>query len=172
MKNNKGFMLAEVVVTSTIVLTSLISLYITFNKLYNNYEIRSNYYDVDGIYAIKNMINNLIDNDDLNKKLKGITNINPTFSIIKDKDCYDATNTKCDRLQGAYNINNMYIAAFEQKAIDNIKSNTNNQTFKDYLEFIKNHYNLNDKTKYNYLFIVEYQKNNDDKYYYSSLGVG
>ena len=60
MKNNKGFMLAEVVVTSTIVLTSLISLYITFNKLYNNYEIRSNYYDVDGIYAIKNMINNLI----------------------------------------------------------------------------------------------------------------
>ena len=57
MKNNKGFMLAEVVVTSTIILTALISFYTTFNNLYRRYEIHTKYYDIDGVYAIKELGN-------------------------------------------------------------------------------------------------------------------
>ena len=47
MKNNKGFMLAEAIITSTIVLTTLVGLYANFMKLYNVYKIRDTYYDID-----------------------------------------------------------------------------------------------------------------------------
>ncbi len=36
MKNNKGFMLVEVIVTSTIIVTAMIGLYTSFNKIYKN----------------------------------------------------------------------------------------------------------------------------------------
>ena len=85
-KNNKGFMLAEVVITSTIILTALVSLYVTFNKLYSNYNTRNSYYNIDGFYAIKGMINYLIDsgklNEILNDQEKGYKD--GKFYFIKD----------------------------------------------------------------------------------------
>ena len=35
MKNNKGFMLAEVIITATVIITALVSLYATYNSLTN-----------------------------------------------------------------------------------------------------------------------------------------
>ena len=186
MKNNKGFMLAEVVVTSTVVLTTLIGLYVSFNKLYKNYDIRSTYYDIDGIYAIKSITNILLDNEDLNTILNKFTSSNST-AIIENSTCKYGNidgNTKCTDLQSEYYIQNLYITTYDKPAVNSLKTKVSNQTFKDYLNFVEKKYNLNNNytaptstiesdtaNKYNYLFIIEYKKN-DDKYYYASLGLG
>ena len=184
MKNNKGFMLAEAVITSTIVLTTLIGLYTTFSRLYNLYNIRTTYFDIDGVYAIKGMIDNLIDNNKMNSTLQQV-NTNNYSQLISKKVCSSAnTNTNyCNSLQKLYNIENMYIIQYKKDKVTNLKNQDINQTFKDYLDYISNYYsfvdsNADDTTDnkvnvddgYKYLFVVEY-KNGED-YYYSSLGLG
>ena len=63
-RNNKGFMLVEVIVTSTIVVTTMILLYSSFNKLSNNYKTKNSYYNLDATYATKEMINSMLKSDD------------------------------------------------------------------------------------------------------------
>ena len=65
-KNRKGFMLVEVVITSTVVLTALVFFYTQFDKLYIKYNERNNYHDVDGLYATKEVINYMITNTNHN----------------------------------------------------------------------------------------------------------
>ena len=54
-KNNKGFMLAEVVIVSAVLITTLVSLYAGFAKVYKAYEERSSFFDTDSIYALKSI---------------------------------------------------------------------------------------------------------------------
>lgn len=185
MKNNKGFMLAEAVITSTIVLTTLIGLYATFSRLYNLYNIRTTYFDIDGVYAIKGMIDNLIDNNKMNSTLQQLNN-NDYSQLISKTSCSvnSSVNTNyCNSLKELYNIENMYTIKYNKNAVTSLKNQNINQTFKDYLDYISNYYsfvdsNANDSTDnkinaddgYKYLFVVEY-KNGED-YYYSSLGLG
>ena len=157
MKNNKGFMLAEVVVTSTIVLTTLISLYATFTKLYTKYETNSKYFDIDGIYAIKAVLNTKLESGDLNNIIK-TTNTNNYASLLT---------TNVDSIKDTYNIENMYIV--KKSNLDTLKEHVLNNTFKDYLEYMKKYYKTSDNN-YNYYIVAEYK--NNDKYYYSSLKLG
>lgn len=184
MKNNKGFMLAEAVITSTIVLTTLIGLYATFSRLYNLYNIRTTYFDIDGVYAIKGMIDNLIDTNKMNDVLYNLNN--NFYNLIKQGQCINSINVRdgyCNSLIDLYKIENMYIIKYNKSAVTSLKNQNINQTFKDYLDYISNYYsfvdsNANDSTYnkinaddgYKYLFVVEY-KNGED-YYYSSLGLG
>ena len=160
MKNNKGFMLAEVVVTSTVILTSLISLYITFNKLYKNYEIRSRYYDIDGYYVTKEIIELLINNN-INNYLP-LTTENYKELSIDNQDLKNEINS----IISAYQIQQIYVTKYTSTSLDNLKNSSINNTFKDYLE---KYYNYNDN-KYSYLFIIEYKNEND--YYYANIGLG
>ena len=165
-------MLAEAIITSTIVLTTLVGLYANFMKLYNVYKIRDTYYDIDGVYAIKNAIDAMIDDGSLAGTLAETlvlnTNCNP---IIKNDKCDVSNNNYCSFLKGTYSIKNMYVVKYDKDSIAKLKKQVLNQTFKDYLNYIEKYYNFNmdDDNKYSYLFVVEYQKN--EKYYYSSLGV-
>ena len=185
MKNNKGFMLAEAVITSTIVLTTLIGLYTTFSRLYNLYNIRTTYFDIDGVYAIKGMIDNLIITNKMNEMLSNLTS-NDFYNLIKNKQCLnniDIRDGYCNSLIDLYKIENMYIIKYKKDAVTNLKKQNINQTFKDYLDYISDYYsfadsNVNDPTDnkinvddgYKYLFVVEYKNGKD--YYYSSLGLG
>ena len=164
MKNNKGFMLAEVVVTSTVVLASLISLYTTFNRLYNKYNTRLTYFDIDGSYINKGMIDYLIRNGKLNEYLKNNINTNNNIkNYLNDDDYFNA-------LKDTYNIENMYIIEYNTSAINGLKNTDINETFKDYCDFMKKYYKLDNNNEYNYLIVTEYK--NNDKYYYSSMGIG
>ena len=62
-KNNKGFMLVEVIITSTVVITTLVAFYTNFEKLYKKYNENNNYHDIDGLYATKEVINYFIKDD-------------------------------------------------------------------------------------------------------------
>ena len=168
-------MLAEAIITSTIVLTTLVGLYANFMKLYNVYKIRDTYYDIDGVYAIKNAIDAMIDDGSLAGTLV-LDNYNYNLIINNNNNICTVSNNNnnyCNFLKGTYSIKNMYVVKYNKDSIETLKEQTQtlNQTFKDYLNYIEKYYNFNmdDDNKYSYLFVVEYQKN--QKYYYSSLGV-
>ena len=59
--NNKGFMMAELVVVSAIVLVALSGLYVSYNKIFSIYNKRINYYDIATLYEL----GNIRDNNDL-----------------------------------------------------------------------------------------------------------
>ena len=58
-KRSKGFMLVELIVTSTIIVATMIGLYASFTKIYTIYQTKNNYYHIDGIYATKEMTKNI-----------------------------------------------------------------------------------------------------------------
>lgn len=162
-------MLAEAIITSTIVLTTLVGLYANFMKLYNVYKIRDTYYDIDGVYAIKNAIDAMIDDGSLAGTLALNTN---NYKLIINNNCIVSNNMSyCNFLKKTYSIENMYVVKYNETSINELKKVVNLKTFKDYLNYIEKYYNFNmdEDNKYSYLFVVEYQKN--QKYYYSSLGV-
>ena len=59
LKKSKGFMLAEVVVSSTVVLVALVTLYASFTRVYNRYKTVDRYFNIDGLYAIRSMVNEI-----------------------------------------------------------------------------------------------------------------
>ena len=75
--NNKGFMMAEVIVTCSIVVITLVGLFTSYNKTYLRYKERSNYYNVDNAYACNYIKDLLIENNILN-------NYNITSVIVVD----------------------------------------------------------------------------------------
>ena len=50
--NNKGFMMAEVIVVASIVLLALVGFYTSYNKIISLYNKRVNYYDIDTLYDL------------------------------------------------------------------------------------------------------------------------
>lgn len=50
--NNKGFMMAEVVVVSSIIIVALVGLYTSYNKIFSIYNQRLNYYDISTLYQL------------------------------------------------------------------------------------------------------------------------
>ena len=108
-KNNKGFMLAEVVVTATLLLAIMISLYFTFNKIYARYNNVTNYKNIDGMYAIENVIEYMYTGE-------GENNINNILKMEEQNYKYIIQNGNCNllvdycnKLKGTYNINNLLI---------------------------------------------------------------
>lgn len=164
-------MLAEAIITSTIVLTTLVGLYANFMKLYNVYKIRDTYYDIDGVYAIENTIDWLISN---NKLVSIIPDNNINYRLLVGNNSCSIKQEFCNLLKKSYKVKNMYIMSFKKQDIESLISGVDNKTFKDYLNFVLKYYNFNtdEDDNYSYLFVVEYQKNdNDVRYYYSSLGL-
>lgn len=159
-KNNKGFMLAEVVITSTIVMTAMISLYFTFNKLYARYNTLTTYKNIDGMYAIENIIDDLIEDQNIN-----IILATKNGKIIANGNCQVSTNY-CNETQEAYNIENMYMVKMNNTQIDNLKTGAN-ATLQDYLDYTKKYYKFDGN---HYLIILEYK--NGDEFNYSSMELG
>ena len=53
--NNKGFMMAEVVIVASIVMVTLVGFYTSYNKIISLYNQRINYYDVATLYELANI---------------------------------------------------------------------------------------------------------------------
>ena len=147
--NNKGFMMTEVVVVSVIVLSVLVTMYVSYGKLFTGFKEKINYYNPDSIYKLANVRDAMIKDGTLNTLIKEYT------STIKiDSYC----KWLCNELKST---NNIYISNYG----DLKKINNTNQTFKDYIAFLEN----NIENKNNYYLIIETEVYNN--YYYSYLEV-
>ena len=133
MRNNKGFMLAEVVIVSTIVTSVIVSLYTGFNRVYKFYNERSHYYDIDGLYALKTISDLLLEEE----KLNGYHYL-PTNGVIDDN--YFTNKDLISNLKTNYNIQNIYFKSCQATGFPS----DINPTMEDY---INNFLNGNFKVK-------------------------
>ena len=196
-KNNKGFMLAEAIISGTIIITSMILLYQTFNRIYVKYQEKNNYYSIDAVYATKEMIANLMDNN-FSKTINNITSKSNHYILVADgicqssnidhegntisisgleKFCNNDENSKS--INKIYNINNMIITEYDKTVLEELKNKlsnntelTINQTFKEYIDFVIGYYGVsNHDTQYTYIVLTEI-KDDKNNYYYANLGIG
>lgn len=168
----KGFMLAEVIIVSVIMITVLVTMYIGLNNVASAYDTRNRYYDVDCLYAaievnnvlLKNysgIINQTIQNDEV-RTLSDEVSDQDVLDVISFKQFY---NTKVND-----NIN-FYLTPYDKdKVLELINLDSNKstkETFDDYLKYLSGNLDFNDG--YDYMIIAERIDNNniDDCYYYA-----
>ena len=190
-KNNRGFMLIEVIITSTVVLTGMVLLFSTFNSLYSKYKSRENYHDIDTFYATKEMIDYLMENDFtdfINQNLYE----NESVFLIENGHCKDSSNTFCNKLQELYGIENMIFTTYDKQNLENLKTGKDtdgasigikiqNETFRDYIDYVINYYNIQNeninatnserKNEYTYFFLTEAKNTDTDLYTYASIAI-
>lgn len=177
-KNNKGFMLAETVVAGTVVLTSMVVLYSTFNRIYSLYKEKMNYYNVDAIYATKEVVHGFM-KEDFGEVINTIFEGSTYFKLIDKNNCYSTIDGKviinenfCKRLNEVYGVNNIIVTEYDKTTLEKVMNDiTLNQSFKDYINYVIGYYGVsNHDTKYSYLVLTEIKDGSN--YYYANLGIG
>lgn len=168
-KNNKGFMLVEVIVTSTVIVTAMIGLYSSFNKLYINYNIKNSYYDIDALYATKTMFNEFLNKNDVNSVISNIFD-NANFGyLIQNGECKDVVSI-CENIKSLYKVKNMIIIEYDKEILMKFKTENLNETFKEYIDYVISYYGvLSEDNEYSYLLLTELENNNT--YGYANMRV-
>ena len=113
--NNKGFMMAEVVVVSAVVLVTLTGLYLSYNKILSIYNQRVNYFDTTALYRLAYIRDT--NYEDI------ITNKTPDWNSITN-----GTET----LEKVYYVDKNLLTNGIPNSIGSV-----NKTFTDYVEYLK-----------------------------------
>ena len=172
--NCKGFMMAEVIIVSTVILSTLVGLYTIFNKMYIVYTERSYYYNIDAIYAGESIYNYLINNEKLTSLVKTINDSNSYYDIISidteqnNRICNEEliSETLCNTLGNTYSIKRVILTKYNKDYIEKIENQDAKLT--DYINYIKTNLNFNDtddnNDKFSYIIITDLE--NDDNQYF------
>ena len=91
--NNKGFMLTETLVVSTLIVSILIYLYLQFTNVYNNYQNSFIYNTPDALYNCNNIKTFLI-NDNIENIIKNENLTNNYYVDLKTYTNYNENNYK------------------------------------------------------------------------------
>ncbi len=180
--NNKGFMMAEVIIVSAIIITTMVSLYAGFNRVYSTYNERNTFFSSDGIYALKTFEDFYINEQIMNK----IANSLITNDYIDLTNCDNTTyyqtayqKTLCNQIKNQYKINKIIATTYDLSKIDatinNIDTNEEyNETLKDYLEYYYNNEEIQ-TANFSYLFFVELitsdSESDEPTYSYANLKI-
>ena len=150
--NRKGFMMAEVVVVSAVVLMTLSTLYISYNKIYSLYRSRLNYNDISTLYRLAYYRDCFFYGSPVLRE--------ETISI-------DKTNLGDDYIDGdslfmVYNNKNKKL---DSNAIDSFNPN---QTYKDYVKYLSDSVDFSNS---DYVMLIEQcdTNNSNCKYAYLEL---
>lgn len=153
-RNNKGFMLAEVVIVSAILITTLTSLYAGFARVYKAYEERSSFFDIDSIYALKNIEDTLIDNMEFNNIIKTIDANNYVYYNNEELISDNYINSYLKSIMTNYNIEYFYITEYSMYGINKIINIDNsNIVFNDFLIYLEK--NLVFDGNYGYILLAK-----------------
>ena len=147
-KDNRGFMMAEVVIVSAILITTIVGLYAGFASVYQAYEARSDYYDVDSLYALKNLEDFLIDEFIFNN-LVSVNNF--TYVEINTDTVSDEYQKKyLEEFFDNYNVDKIFLAVNTTTALNSI---TSSDEMEDYIDFVVSEID----TSYKYILMLETQ---------------
>lgn len=158
--NNKGFMMAEVIIVSAVAIIIMVSMYESSSKMIKLYEVRDNYYNVDTIYATGYVYNYLIDNYKINDYLIELESNSSLASIDlaqKDDDYINDIILKFD-------LNKVLLV--KNSLIDNVSSDSSlKKTMRTYLDGYVSNNIINNN---GYSIVIERKKNgsSSDYYYY------
>lgn len=144
--NKKGFMMAEVVVVSSIVLVAIIGLYTAYNKIYKTYNTRLNYYDVTTLYRLGYYRDILIENNKINETINEVNEENKAIVIYTTNGFENIFNLP-DSEKPNYITDSVYLVPTiaskkipnkKEVADDALKNHNVNLTFNEYLSFLSN----------------------------------
>lgn len=155
--NRKGFMLAEVVVSASVVAVVLVTMYIGINRMTAAYDKRNRYYDLDA-QQVAMEVNDLLKRDSEQNNFTSLTN---NYYSLEDIEVNYSKLKEVFNSLGE-NINTYYVK--NKDGFNNIKNSNINQSFKDYLDYFISKTNFDEN--YSYFIVVELKKN-DDYYYYT-----
>ena len=130
MKNNKGFMMAEVVVVSSIVMVIMATMFISYNKLLSAYKTRLTYYDTNTLMALGYYRDLLIENG----KLNTIISSNFTTINLNTSGYLGTVKANANYNDRVYMVKNN-MTNITSNALDSQGSAISN-TFKDYIKYL------------------------------------
>ena len=146
-------MLVEVIIVTVVVATIMTSLYVAFNKLYTAYDVKNKYNNIDGIYALKLIKDDLVDNMELNTL---INNTSTYSELINPNDSSYIANVFTE-----YKINKLYL--IKTSDISSFKTISDiNQTFKDYIDYLVTKEIINNS---DYLLVLEITVDTENEIY-------
>lgn len=154
---NKGFMMAEVVVVSVIVATSLVVLYTSTNRLTTAFNLRNRYHDLDALNLAIAVNDKLIKDGTINTIIKDYSAININDNVSNIKNLYDSYND-------GNGVNTYFIK--NNNGIDISSLTGVRNTTKDYFDYLKKNISVDD----NYYIVSEICITEDNCFYYG-LGV-
>lgn len=157
--NNKGFMLAEVIISASVIIVTLVSLYAGFARVYKAYEIRSTYYDADSVYALKTISDYFIDEMVFNSYISSINNTNKYVEFKKNESPSNKIDAFINKMIENYNFN-FYLTRYNSDYLESIESISSD--LKEYIDFLDSD-KVIDNSNYKYIFISE---TNDGRFSY------
>lgn len=131
--NDKGFMLAEIIIVSAILAMALVGLFATFSKMFLDYEDRGQYESIDAIYASRSIA----------KYYKNST-----------EDYYEEIKNDYTKKN---HVVHSYILKYDDDAIKELLNDTNTtlkEGYREYLKYLKNNLDFNDHSCY-YFIVTE-----------------
>lgn len=150
-------MMAEVIVVSAVIMTTLVALYTSYNKIFSIYEQRVKYYDVTTLYELAFIRDNDMYISSVDGTVKQDTN---KLVIIEDKYIKD--------IEGISNINdkiyNRNIFYVNKDSIKNIDKSKIYKTYQEYIEYLSGSIDWNkqyDGCGFEYILIMERCKVSD-----------
>ena len=158
--NNKGFMLAEVIISASVIIVTLVSLYAGFARVYKAYEIRSTYYDADSVYALKTISDYFIDEMVFNSYISGINNTNRYVEFKEIGTPSNKIDAFINKMIENYNFKHFYLTRYNLDYLESIESISSD--LKEYIDFLDSD-KVIDNTNYKYIFISE---TNDGRFSY------
>lgn len=158
--NNKGFMLAEVIISASVIIVTLVSLYAGFARVYKAYEIRSTYYDADSVYALKTISDYFIDEMVFNSYISSINNTNKYVEFKKNESPSNKIDAFINKMIENYNFKHFYLTRYNSDYLESIESISSD--LKEYIDFLDSD-KVIDNTNYKYIFISE---TNDGRFSY------
>lgn len=169
-KDKQGFMMAELIVVSSIVLVVLSALYVSYSKLYGLYKTRLSYYDSTTLYRLGYYRDILIENSLINDLLVDTKNKRVISVYDSKKNGQEGANLfTLPSSDVSYEYNDRVFIVYTGKNTINkdiLNGQTNiNATFNDYVTFLS----TSAEIKSNYILLMERCKIsniNDCKYEY------
>ena len=158
--NNKGFMLAEVIISASVIIVTLVSLYAGFARVYKAYEIRSTYYDADSVYALKTISDYFIDEMVFNSYISRINNTNKYVEFKKNESPSNKIDAFINKMIENYNFKHFYLTRYDMEYLKSVKSISSN--LEEYIDFLDSD-KVIDNSNYKYIFISE---TNDGRFSY------
>lgn len=155
MKKNskKGFILAETIAVSTVVVTSLVIIYTQFISISDNYNHSFQYNNVNNLYLLDNVRSFISNDNSLNSLISALEN-NTYLDITGCSNEYFTEFAYCETLLYYANIKTILFTNEDITNLKNIIDTTNySETMKTFIK------RINNSTEKNYRLIVEFNDN-------------
>ncbi|MGM9875942.1 MAG: hypothetical protein ACI310_01795 [Bacilli bacterium] len=168
--NKKGFMLAEVVVSASVIAVILVTLYIGLNRMTSAYETRNRYYDIDAQQVAMEVNDALIRSGCLDS-VKSSANTSSDY-------IYNMSDEFADDYQGfpeqlkenfGYNDIKVFFSLYDDDNLGELKGVYTSVSFGNYIDYLLNKIDFNES--YSYFIVVELQKKDVNDCYYYTLKV-